>query len=229
MGGVITELSKARGLRCSCVKLATNPARVKPSMVWQRDNQFCRTRIGETGNEQEGLPAYYLNCANRPVRTRMPGGVGGVQSIMAAPYPDSLTVLRLCGRWVSDQARAAIRRIPAVQPLTAVNDRLSFQATAGPDPKAPDDICKRYGGLLIIKLPFTVAQLLAAVRPQPPLPSVSPSGCSMLRSGRPETRNFGVIDHDKFIGSTEYRPNKASIDKQQPHAAATHDTAVAVR
>ena len=57
-------------------------------MVWQRDNQFCRTRIGETGNEQEGLPAYYLNCANRPVRTRMPGGVGGVQSIMAAPYPD---------------------------------------------------------------------------------------------------------------------------------------------
>ena len=88
MGGVITELSKARGLRCSCVKLATNPARVKPSMVWQRDNQFCRTRIGETGNEQEGLPAYYLNCANRPVRTRMPGGVGGVQSIMAAPYPD---------------------------------------------------------------------------------------------------------------------------------------------
>ena len=90
MGGVITELSKARGLRCSCVKLATNPARVKPSMVWQRDNQFCRTRIGETGNEQEGLPAYYLNCANRPVRTRMPGGVGGVQSIMAAPYPDFL-------------------------------------------------------------------------------------------------------------------------------------------
>ena len=93
MGGVITELSKARGLRCSCVKLATNPARVKPSMDWQRDNQFCRTRIGETGNEQEGLPAYYLNCANRPVRTRMPGGVGGVQSIMAAPYPDEYPLI----------------------------------------------------------------------------------------------------------------------------------------
>ena len=58
-------------------------------MVWQRDNQFCRTRIGETGNVQEGLPAYYLNRSNRPVRTRMPGGVGGAQSLMAAPYPDA--------------------------------------------------------------------------------------------------------------------------------------------
>ena len=29
-----------------------------------------------------------LNYSNRPVRTRMPGGVGGAQSIMAAPYPD---------------------------------------------------------------------------------------------------------------------------------------------
>ena len=29
-----------------------------------------------------------LNLSNRPVRTRMPGGVGGVQPIMAAPYPD---------------------------------------------------------------------------------------------------------------------------------------------
>ena len=32
---------------------------------------------------------YYLNHSNRPVRTRMPGGVGGAQLIMAAPYPDS--------------------------------------------------------------------------------------------------------------------------------------------
>ena len=31
---------------------------------------------------------YYLNHSNRPVRTRMPGGVGGAQLIMAAPYPD---------------------------------------------------------------------------------------------------------------------------------------------
>jgi hypothetical protein len=29
-----------------------------------------------------------LNFSNRPVRTRMPGGVGGVRSAMAGPYPD---------------------------------------------------------------------------------------------------------------------------------------------
>jgi hypothetical protein len=28
-----------------------------------------------------------------------------------------------------------MRRLPAVQPLMAVNDHLSLQATAGPDPK----------------------------------------------------------------------------------------------
>ena len=59
-------------------------------MVWQRDNQFCRTRNGEAGGVQEGLPVYYLNHSNRPVRTRMPGGVGGAQLIMAAPYADCL-------------------------------------------------------------------------------------------------------------------------------------------
>ena len=30
-----------------------------------------------------------LKLSNRPVRTRMPGGVAGVQPIMAAPYADS--------------------------------------------------------------------------------------------------------------------------------------------
>jgi hypothetical protein len=29
-----------------------------------------------------------FNFTNRPVRTRMPGGVAGVQSMMAAPYAD---------------------------------------------------------------------------------------------------------------------------------------------
>ncbi|MCK6413665.1 MAG: hypothetical protein L6Q55_14770, partial [Azonexus sp.] len=46
------------------------------------------TRNGEARGVQEGLPVYYLNHSNRPVRTRMPGGVGGAQLIMAAPYPD---------------------------------------------------------------------------------------------------------------------------------------------
>jgi hypothetical protein len=30
-----------------------------------------------------------LKLSNRPVRTRMPGGVAGVQPIMAAPYADA--------------------------------------------------------------------------------------------------------------------------------------------
>jgi hypothetical protein len=29
-----------------------------------------------------------LKLSNRPVRTRMPGGVGGVRSAMIGPYPD---------------------------------------------------------------------------------------------------------------------------------------------
>jgi len=42
--------------------------------------------------------------------------------------------------WVSGQARAAIRRIPAVQPLTVVDDSLSLQITVGPEP----EFCTRY-------------------------------------------------------------------------------------
>ncbi|WP_371322461.1 hypothetical protein VX159_08490 [Dechloromonas sp. ZY10] len=67
------------------LKLAIHPVRVKPSMVWQRDNQSCRTRISETRSVQEGLPAYYLNHFNRPVRTRMPGGVGGAGQVIWPP------------------------------------------------------------------------------------------------------------------------------------------------
>ena len=33
-----------------------------------------------------------LNFTNRPVRTRMPGGVAGAQSIMAAPYADLVMI-----------------------------------------------------------------------------------------------------------------------------------------
>ncbi|TAL79784.1 MAG: hypothetical protein EPN76_00375, partial [Burkholderiaceae bacterium] len=34
--------------------------------------------------------SHNLNFSNRPVRTRMPGGVAGVQPIKAAPYADSV-------------------------------------------------------------------------------------------------------------------------------------------
>jgi hypothetical protein len=30
-----------------------------------------------------------LNLTNRPVRTRMPGGVGGEAGVLRLPYPDS--------------------------------------------------------------------------------------------------------------------------------------------
>ena len=36
-----------------------------------------------------GVPdSHDLNFSNRPVRTRMPGGVGGDRSAMIGPYPD---------------------------------------------------------------------------------------------------------------------------------------------
>jgi hypothetical protein len=34
-----------------------------------------------------------LNFSNRPVRTRTPGGVGGVRPEMAGPYPDHMTAV----------------------------------------------------------------------------------------------------------------------------------------
>jgi hypothetical protein len=36
--------------------------------------------------------SHNLNLSNRPVRTRMPGGVAGAQSIMIAPYADRVLV-----------------------------------------------------------------------------------------------------------------------------------------
>ena len=49
-----------------------------------------------------------LNFSNRPVRTRMPGGVAGAQSMMTAPYADSepeklssfLEKIELIGRFI---------------------------------------------------------------------------------------------------------------------------------
>ena len=70
------------------VKLAIKLAWMKSTMAWQRDNQSRRTRNGETGSVREGKPVCSLNHSNRPVRTRMPGGVAGVQPIKAAPYAD---------------------------------------------------------------------------------------------------------------------------------------------
>ena len=40
-----------------------------------------------------------------------------------------------CGRWACGETRAAMRRSPAVQLLTAINDCLSLLSIAGPDPE----------------------------------------------------------------------------------------------
>jgi len=52
------------------------------------------------------------------------------------------TIRRQCGR------------LPAGQPLLAVNDSLLVQATAGPDPKPPNDLPMSSGRLAIVWRPF---------------------------------------------------------------------------
>ena len=49
---------------------------------------------------------------------------------------------------------AAMRRSAVVAEKFWSSDRLALQATSGSDPKASDDICKRYDRLLIFKLPL---------------------------------------------------------------------------
>ena len=60
-----------------------------------------------------------------------------------------------CGPWISGHNQAAMCRLPAGQPLLAVNDRLLVQATAGPDPQETDDVFIGNGGFLITNLPAT--------------------------------------------------------------------------
>ena len=50
-----------------------------------------------------------LNSSNRPVRTRMPGGVAGERSVMIAPYAD--LQLRIKRFSVSNQERLFYVRI----------------------------------------------------------------------------------------------------------------------
>jgi hypothetical protein len=54
----------------------------------------ARNRIGWIRNKQPQAVCWDfhkcsdLNYSNRPVRTRMPGGVGGVGQLAGRPYPD---------------------------------------------------------------------------------------------------------------------------------------------
>ena len=68
----------------------------------------ARNRIGRISHQppqeacRDSLQRADLNCSNRPVRTRMPGGVGGARSAMIGPYPDCATH----GRFASLSASA---------------------------------------------------------------------------------------------------------------------------
>ena len=70
-------------------KLARRPARVKPERALAARNPSGRVENKQTQVVRRGnLKRSVLNDSNRPVRTRMPGGVGGERSgKLAAPIP----------------------------------------------------------------------------------------------------------------------------------------------
>ena len=68
--------------------------------------------------------SHNLNFSNRPVRTRMPGGVGGVRSAMIGPYPDS-SVARAVGWHPPDQPRPEVRRCAVVDRPHPAGSRVS--------------------------------------------------------------------------------------------------------
>ena len=64
-----------------------------------------------------------LNYFNRPVRTRMPGGVGGARSILAAPYPDKAKMpLKNYGKRIFVRSRV-IRSLVAFLPKLTTRDQ----------------------------------------------------------------------------------------------------------
>jgi hypothetical protein len=65
-------------------KLARRPARVKPERALAARNPSGRVENKQTQVVRRGnLKRSVLNDSNRPVRTRMPGGVGGVGQVTA--------------------------------------------------------------------------------------------------------------------------------------------------
>ena len=77
-------------------KLAKRQVRVKPEQAMAARNQDRRIDNKQARAMRRGkLKRIDLNDSNRPVRTRMPGGVAGAQSTMTAPYADALVGLIL--------------------------------------------------------------------------------------------------------------------------------------
>ncbi len=67
-------------------KLARRPARVKPERALAARNPSGRVENKQTQVVRRGnLKRSVLNDSNRPVRTRMPGGVGGVGQVTWPP------------------------------------------------------------------------------------------------------------------------------------------------
>jgi hypothetical protein len=68
-------------------KLASMAGKVKPEGSWQRETESGGSEISNL-RRRAGIYSAYLNYSNRPVRTRMPGGVGGARSgFLTAPIP----------------------------------------------------------------------------------------------------------------------------------------------
>ena len=81
------------------------------SRRWWRNSRYELNRIMPIGYSISLAcrASHDLNFSNRPVRTRMPGGVGGARSVMIAPYPDSTQEL------IADDLRIIVRRSSALQ------------------------------------------------------------------------------------------------------------------
>ena len=62
-------------------KLARKVDRVKPDRPWQRGINSAELRQSKPGVGPSNHKLDDLNHRNRPVRTRMPGGVGGVEPV----------------------------------------------------------------------------------------------------------------------------------------------------
>ena len=56
-----------------------------------------------------------LKLSNRPVRTRMPGGVAGAPPIMEAPYADAVLVCRRCAHRLLPHVRQGFLRPNSVR------------------------------------------------------------------------------------------------------------------
>ena len=79
-------------------KLADTVPKVKPDALRQRETRLRRIEDQRfQAAFRDLLLSSDLNYSNRPVRTRMPGGVGGDRSgFLTDPYPDSWVLVLRC-------------------------------------------------------------------------------------------------------------------------------------